>query len=82
MRCHRQTRVVLTRAAKALPELKARLRAALDSLDELDREVLTLRHFEHLSNGETALVLGIKESAACNRYMRALDRLRGLLARL
>jgi RNA polymerase sigma-70 factor (ECF subfamily) len=60
-------------------ELKIRIQEALNSLDELDRGVLTLRHFEHLTNAETALVLGIKESAACNRYVRALERLRGIL---
>ena len=48
-------------------------------MDAIDREVLTLRHFEQLTNTETALVLGIKEPAACNRYMRALERLRGIL---
>jgi RNA polymerase sigma-70 factor (ECF subfamily) len=61
-------------------ELKLRLQEALNSMDELDREVLTLRHFEQLSNAETAQVLGIKETAACNRYVRALERLRGILA--
>jgi RNA polymerase sigma-70 factor (ECF subfamily) len=60
-------------------ELKIRLQEALNSMDALDREVLTLRHFEHLTNAETALVLGIKETAACNRYLRALERLRQLL---
>lgn len=56
-------------------ERVARLRRALDSLDEADREVLALRHFEQLSNKETAEVLGISESAATKRYLRALDRL-------
>lgn len=65
-------------AAKA--ELKLRLRQAIDRMADLDREVLTLRHFEQLSNAEAALVLGIKETAAANRYVRALERLRGLLA--
>jgi RNA polymerase sigma-70 factor (ECF subfamily) len=60
-------------------ELKIRLQEALNSMDALDREVLTLRHFEHLTNAETALVLGIKETTACNRYLRALERLRILL---
>src|SRR5262249_17459867 len=41
-----------------------------------DREVLILRHFEELSNAETAQVLGIKPSAAVNRYVRALRRLK------
>jgi RNA polymerase sigma-70 factor (ECF subfamily) len=61
-------------------ELKIRIQEALNSMDAIDREVLTLRHFEQLSNAETALVLGIKETAACNRYVRALERLRGILS--
>jgi RNA polymerase sigma-70 factor (ECF subfamily) len=59
--------------------LKIRIQEALNGMEELDREVLALRHFEQLSNSETALVLGLKESAACNRYVRALERLRGIL---
>jgi len=61
-------------------ELKLRIQEALNSMDSIDREVLTLRHFEQLSNAETALALGIKETAACNRYLRALERLRAILA--
>jgi RNA polymerase sigma-70 factor (ECF subfamily) len=63
-------------------ELKLRVQEALNSMDAIDREVLTLRHFEHLSNSESALVLGISEPAACNRYVRALERLRGILGDL
>ena len=61
-------------------EVKIRLQEALNSMDPLDREVLTLRHFEELSNSETALVLGIQKSAASNRYMRALKRLKDILS--
>jgi RNA polymerase sigma-70 factor (ECF subfamily) len=57
-------------------ELKARLVAALEQLDALDREVLALRHFEQLTAAETAAVLGVSESAAAKRYLRALLRLR------
>jgi len=64
-------------AAKA--ELKIRLQEALNSMDELDREVLALRHFEQLTNVDTARVLGISETAACNRYVRALERLKKIL---
>ena len=60
-------------------ELKLRIQEVLNSMDTLDREVLTLRHFEQLTNAETALVLGIRETAAANRYVRALERLRGVL---
>src|SRR5262245_46466119 len=57
-------------------ELKLRVQEALNSMDGHDREVLVLRHFEELSNAETAQVLGIKPSAAVNRYVRALKRLK------
>jgi RNA polymerase sigma-70 factor (ECF subfamily) len=61
-------------------ETQLRMQEALNSMDPLDREVLTLRHFEMLSNEETAQVLGIRKSAASNRYIRALKRLRELWA--
>ena len=48
-------------------------------MSELDREVIALRHFEELSNIETAEVLGIEPSAASKRYLRALKRLREIL---
>ena len=60
-------------------ELRIRIQDALNSMDPIDREVLTLRHFEQLSNAETAQVLDIKETTACNRYFRALERLRNIL---
>jgi RNA polymerase sigma-70 factor (ECF subfamily) len=63
-------------------EMKLRIQEALNNMDELDREVLSLRHFEQLSNSETALVLGLTETAACNRYVRALERLRSVLTSL
>jgi len=47
-------------------------------MDSHDREVLILRHFEELSNSETAQVLRIKPSAAVNRYVRALKRLKAV----
>lgn len=51
------------------------LQQALDSMDEMDREVLALRHFEHLNNKETAEALGLSVTAASNRYVRAMARL-------
>ena len=57
-------------------ELKLRVQEALNSMDPHDREVLILRHFEELSNAEAAEVVGIKPSAAVNRYVRALKRLK------
>lgn len=63
-------------------ELRSKIEAALESMDEIDREVLLLRHFEELSNKDAADVLGIQENAASNRYVRALGRLKGLLSEL
>jgi RNA polymerase sigma-70 factor (ECF subfamily) len=60
-------------------ELQERLRAALEEMDPLDREVLALRHFEELSNQEAAEVLGISKDAASKRHVRALLRLREIL---
>lgn len=61
-------------------ELAAQLSAALEAMDPLDREVIALRHFEELSNGEAAEVLGLEISAASKRYVRALRRFRDVLA--
>ncbi|MBL8748289.1 MAG: sigma-70 family RNA polymerase sigma factor [Planctomycetes bacterium] len=63
-------------------ELRQRVEEALESMDEIDREVLLLRHFEELSNKDAAAVLGIQENAASNRYVRALVRLKGILGNL
>jgi RNA polymerase sigma-70 factor, ECF subfamily len=61
-------------------EMQIRLQEVINAMDPLDREVLTLRHFEELSNVETARVLGIQKAAASNRYLRALKRLKDSLA--
>lgn len=62
-------------------EMKSQLQHALDDMNEVDREVLVLRHYEELSNAEAAKELGISEDAASKRYIRALGRLRKVLAR-
>lgn len=61
-------------------ELQLRVQDALERLDPGDREVLTLRHFERLDNTEVAHVLGLNKSAASKRYLRALKRLKEILA--
>lgn len=60
-------------------ELQVRLQETLNSMDEIDREVLVLRHFEQLSNVETAQVLGLQERTASKRYLSALRRLKHAL---
>jgi RNA polymerase sigma-70 factor (ECF subfamily) len=71
-----------TRASEAaiLAERKLRLQQALDQMDPVDREVLALRHFEQLSNLEVSRVLGLTETAATKRHIRALRRLKEVLA--
>jgi RNA polymerase sigma-70 factor (ECF subfamily) len=61
-------------------ELRLKVQEALDGMDAIDREVLALRHFEELSNAETAQALGIGEAAASHRFVRALRRLKAILS--
>lgn len=60
-------------------ELQLKLEEILNEMDPIDREILVLRHFEDLTNNEAAVALGISKSAASNRYVRALKRLRAAL---
>jgi RNA polymerase sigma-70 factor (subfamily 1) len=57
----------------------ALLQQALDKMPAIDREIIALRHFEELSNLETARILGIDTSAASKRYLRALQRLKEII---
>ena len=41
--------------------------------------MLILRHFEELTNAEAAQMLGIQNSAASKRYVRAICRLKEAL---
>jgi RNA polymerase sigma-70 factor (ECF subfamily) len=72
----------LTSASRAAirAETQLRVQEALNAMDPIDREVLVLRHFEMLSNEETAQVLNLKPSAASNRHLRALKRLKDIMA--
>jgi len=59
-----------------------RVRIALERLEALDREVITLRFFERLSVEETGLALGLSESGIAKRLVRALGRLKRVLPRV
>lgn len=63
-------------------EAFAKLEEALAQMDPVDREVLALRHFEELSNTDTAALLGIQPAAASKRYVRALARLKEIMEAL
>ena len=60
-------------------ELRGQVRVALTALSAADRELLVLRHLEHLSMREIAAVLGVSEGAVKVRHLRALARFRDLL---
>lgn len=66
-------------AAATWHELQRRFQAAVEELDEQDREILLMRHFEELSNQDVAQSLGLSSAAASMRYLRAMRRLRTLL---
>lgn len=66
-------------AAATWHELERRFAAAVEQLDDADRKIVLLKHFEHLSTAEAADVLGLSKPAAGMRYLRAMRRLRGLL---
>jgi RNA polymerase sigma-70 factor (ECF subfamily) len=63
-------------------EMVGRLDVALQGMDAIDREILALRHFEELTNAETARVLELSEQAASARYVRAMRRLKQILEML
>ena len=79
---HLTAHVTRPSVAAARGEASATLRKALDEMEETDREVLAMRHFEQLTNAEAAQVLGIQERAAAKRYLRALKRLKDILAEM
>lgn len=68
----------LTSASQAMEkaETKHRLEQAINAMDPKDREVVMLRHYEQLSQRETARVLGLSEAATGSRHVRALSKLR------
>ena len=59
-----------------------RVQEAINALEPIDREILSLRHCEQLSRAEAAVALGIEEAAAAQRYVRALKRLKSVLAEM
>jgi RNA polymerase sigma-70 factor, ECF subfamily len=63
----------------ATKEVARKVRQVLAQLTELDREIIMLRNFDGLTNGEAACLLDISRDAAKKRYTRALLRLQELL---
>jgi len=70
----------LTPAAAILrKELHARFLLAIDELEDEDRDILLMRHFEQLGNAEAADALGVTPAAAGMRHLRALQKLKAIL---
>lgn len=68
--------------AAARRQMAERMQHTLELLSPKDKNVIWMRHFDGLTHGEAAEVLGISEGAATLRYVRALKRLRDLWYRL
>ena len=60
-------------------DARRRLAAALESLDDRDREVIACRWFAELSEAEMAVVLSCRPGTVKSRLSRALTRLRAAL---
>ncbi len=63
-------------------EHQLRLQEALNGMDQPDREILAMRHFEEPGNSEVATVLGLSKTLASIRYIRARKRLEEILVAL
>ena len=59
-------------------EMMQQLEQAIASMAALDQEIIAMRHFEDLTNVESAEALGISPTAASNRYVRAIAPQRNL----
>ena len=66
-------------AAATQKEIAHQVEEIIEELSEQDREIILMRHYEHLSNLEVAQVLGLNPPAASMRYLRAIRRLRELM---
>lgn len=60
-------------------ERRAVVRAALEQLDPVDREILALRYFDGLSFAQIGEILGLKENTANARALRAAVKFRQLI---
>ena len=60
-------------------EMRERVRAALEELRHVDREVLVMRYLEHLTVKEISETLEVNQEAVKKRHLRALERLERIL---
>lgn len=70
-------------AGKAIKaEQSAQLKIVLDQMNDCDREIIGLRIFEGLTNGEVAEVLELTRQTVSKRFIRAITRLREAMVEL
>ena len=60
-------------------ETQKKVEQVLETMSPGDREIISLRNIEQLSNAEIALILGISNKAASKRYTRAILRVKSVL---
>jgi RNA polymerase sigma-70 factor, ECF subfamily len=74
----------LTSASQAAIKAEQRLilQESLNSMDDIDREVIALKHFEQLTISEISQVLDIPRATAGRRYLKAIKRLKSILVDL
>lgn len=74
----------LTSPSQAIQKAEAieQVQNALEMMAPIDQEILALRNFEELTNGESAEILQIESGAASLRYIRALKRLQQVMSQL
>lgn len=63
-------------------EITEILKEAFEEMPEEEKKILLWRHYEQLNNQEIASLINISKEAAGKRYIRALMRLKGFLAKL
>ncbi len=66
-------------AATIEKELGRHVEQAIAGLEEIDAEIIVMRHYEQLTNQEIAIALELTEPAASMRYLRAVRRLREIM---
>lgn len=67
-------------AVAAQREIAQHVETAITELPDHDRDIILMRHYEQLSNQEIAQALDLTEPAASMRYLRAIRRLRAVIA--
>lgn len=60
-------------------EIQRNVQQALNEMSVTDREIIVLRHFEHLSNNDAAQLLGLHKATASKRYICALKKLQAIM---